>query len=193
MEQATAEMEDEPTAIADLPLDALRLVFGFVVQEPTGLAQLCACACVSKAWRDLAYEPALWRSLTNWERLPTAELEGASPIDRDLVLSTLIGRSRGTLEHFCARDAMDLDALKVIAALRKFGCEGKLLSLEVYDVQIKADGSSFSELTESEARFQFALIADDFCSAGIGGKLRVTLPRTTPEQMHLELVAFMQP
>ena len=203
MEKLEAQSQpdgDEETSFTSLPADLQHLIFDFLVKEPTGLAQLCACACVSKAWRDLAYEPAHWRSLTNWVRLSGAEKEIESEAEAVVeevkiraALDKFIGRSQGTLEHFHARDAMDLTAPKVIATLRKFGCEGKLLSLEVHGVQIKTDGSSLAELKNSLA-FRVFLSLDHLVALTSLARLGEVMAReTSAEEVHEELVRFMKP
>ena len=64
-----AAMAESVTTISDLDHDALVHVFSQLLDDPAGLALVSRCACVSKSWREVAYDPLLYVRLTNWAKV----------------------------------------------------------------------------------------------------------------------------
>lgn len=123
-----AERDNAPI----LPASSLFAIFSHLLKRPTTpysnrcpVATLCAAACVSRAWRDAASDPRLWRSLV----LSSPPRDAARPWLTDSRLAQLVRRSDGGLHTLditgCAWPAVT--AAGVAAALA--GLEGKLSRL----------------------------------------------------------------
>jgi len=60
----------DDTALAPFAAPPPFVLFGIlkpILDDEAALAQLGTCACVSVAWREAAYDPRLWTSLTKWQ------------------------------------------------------------------------------------------------------------------------------
>jgi hypothetical protein len=97
-----------PALSADTLIAVLRALNGDV-------ASLCAAACVSRAWRDAALHPSLWRDFSAC----FGDGDVAARLT-DARLAALVTRARGGLERLHLSSCTALTAFGVVAALR--GC-----------------------------------------------------------------------
>lgn len=125
-------------------MDALRLILA-PYGDKGDLAQLCAAACVSRAWRNAAKEPKLWVSLTNFRHLKSTRYKLRFGEVTDEVLAELVKRAGDGRElHLNELDVTScklVSARGVVAALAGAGLEGKLKALKVADTLSSAKDS----------------------------------------------------
>jgi hypothetical protein len=151
---APAACADAESFAPELPLDALRIV---LARHAGDVAQLCAAACVSRAWRAAAAERQLWKALHNFLHLKHTtraprllELTEA----RLAELATRAGSGVDGEPHLAhlsfAQDKLtSITARGVAAALAHAGLEGKLDSLYVAGVLSSEGDDDVIPLLES--------------------------------------------
>ena len=137
---AQAASADAATSFApELPLDALRLV---LAPYAGNVAQLCAAACVSRAWRAAAAERQLWKSLHIFQHLKHTA-RAPRPVELTVArLAELVTRGGSGVGGQPHLELLSLEQSKltsitargVATALAGAGLEGKLHGLYVAGV-----------------------------------------------------------
>ena len=96
-----------PPTLGELPQELLVHILTFLEGET---ASLCACACLSRSWRDAVATPALWRTLRlrgNFDAMPVVYTED------DETLLDAWGVSADVLRRLVSRAGASLETLEL--------------------------------------------------------------------------------